>query len=111
MQIRTDASPIFYEDDLTDEAMDIYKEILEMYDENISDSNIVGLGISLARIINNEQFGIGVTEMANKNLLRKDISDFMKEKASDCELHGSFKDEESNINDEDTYKKKYYKLF
>jgi hypothetical protein len=106
MQLRMGASPVFYDSDLTNESMDIFKEILNMYDEHISDNQVVGLGISLARVLNNEQFGIGIKELPMKNLLRKDISDLIKERAETCELDCSFND-----NNETTLRKNVIAFF
>lgn len=111
MQLRMGGSPNFGDEDLTDEAMERYLEILQMYDGNISDNEIVGLGISLARVINNEQFGLSVTELPTKNLLRKDVSDFIKRKALDCDIYCGFKDEKGNTNNEETLRKKIIDFF
>ena len=80
MNMRGGGTPVFNDGDLTDKAMDIYLEILQMYEGNIDNSQVVGLAISLARVIDNEPFGIfseGSTELPKVNLLRKDINDFI----------------------------------
>jgi len=79
MALRIGESPIFTNDDLTNQAMDIYLAILKMYAENLDDWQLVGLAISLARVLNNENFGIGMTALPKKNLLRSDINEFIKE--------------------------------
>ena len=89
MNMRMGGTPVFNDDDLTDEAMNIYLEILKIYEGNIDDSQIVGLAISLARVIDNQPFGIfaeGSKELPKVNLLRKDINDFIFSLAESSEF-------------------------
>lgn len=80
MGLRTGASPIFSNSDLGEENMEVYYNLLKMYSEKMGSNTVVGLAISLARVLNNESFGIfgdNSKGMPLKNVLSEKINKFI----------------------------------
>lgn len=79
MQIRMGGSPDFSESDLEDKNMEVFLQLLKNYNKHHDSNEVVGLAISLARVMNNEKFGIGVTDLPEKNLLSDNIKSFIRD--------------------------------
>jgi hypothetical protein len=79
MGLRQGETPQFNEEDLQYENQQAFLKLLKNYSEKYDNETCIGLAISLARICNNEEFGIFVETLPNKNLLTKDINDYVLE--------------------------------
>jgi len=86
MDLRMGSAPSFNDGDKTPERMKLIFDLLKFYDEHYDDEVVLGLTISLCRLYNKEQFGIGVTTLPQiPSPLTDEMNAWIQEKICDEE--------------------------